>query len=92
LLEHDDYNIITVDWGKLARSPCYVQATSNLEAAGKCTAHLIEVLVKNYDVPLKIIHVIGFSLGAQVSGQVAKYLKDKGVGKLRRITGKHYIG
>jgi pimeloyl-ACP methyl ester carboxylesterase len=86
-LEHDDYNIISVDWGNLARSPCYVQATYNLEVAGKCTAHLIEVLVKHFDVPLKTIHVIGFSLGAQVTGQVAKYLKDNDVGKLRRITG-----
>ncbi|XP_059491254.1 pancreatic triacylglycerol lipase-like [Neocloeon triangulifer] len=87
LLEHGDYNVISVDWGKLAASPCYLQATYNVEASGKCTAQLIEVLVRNYHVPLKSIHVIGFSLGAQASGQVAKYLKENNVGKLRRITG-----
>ncbi|CAB3364845.1 Hypothetical predicted protein [Cloeon dipterum] len=87
LLKHGEYNVISVDWGKLAQSPCYIQATSNVEAAGKCTAHLIEVLVKNYNVPFKSIHLIGFSLGAQVTGQVAKYLRNNKVGKLRRITG-----
>jgi pimeloyl-ACP methyl ester carboxylesterase len=85
--EHGEYNVISVDWGKLARSPCYVQATYNVEAAGKCTALLIEVMVKNHKMPMKNIHVIGFSLGAQVTGQVAKYLRDRGMGKLRRITG-----
>jgi Lipase len=91
-LEHGEYNVISVDWGKLSRSPCYVQATYNVEAAGKCTALLIEVLVKNHEMPMKNIHVIGFSLGAQVTGQVAKYLRDRGMGKLRRITGeKSYL-
>ncbi|KAF4525574.1 hypothetical protein B566_EDAN010433 [Ephemera danica] len=81
---HDDYNVISVDWGRLARSPCYIQATKNVVLAGLCTAQLIKALVRARSIPLSSIHVIGFSLGAQVSGQVATFLRPR---KLTRITG-----
>lgn len=84
LLAHDEYNVISVDWGRLAAPPCYIQATSNVELAGTCTAQLVDTLVLTRGIKLRKIHVIGFSLGAQVAGQLARFLT---VGKLRRITG-----
>jgi pimeloyl-ACP methyl ester carboxylesterase len=77
-----------VDWGKLAQPPCYIQAATNVELSGSCTAQLIDNLLRVRNLPLRSFHVIGFSLGAQVSGQVAKHLKS---GKLRRITGIYII-
>lgn len=68
----------------LARDPCYVTAVLNVPTIGKCAAQLIDELVIRKDIALERFHVIGFSLGAQVSGEIGNHLQ---VGKLDRITG-----
>ncbi|XP_077287742.1 pancreatic lipase-related protein 2-like [Arctopsyche grandis] len=82
--ERGDINIITVDYMPLARDPCYVTAVLNVPTIGKCAAQLIDELVIRKDIALERFHVIGFSLGAQVSGEIGNHLQ---VGKLDRITG-----
>lgn len=83
-LNYSDYNVISVDWSPLAPSPCYVQATYNVALVGNCTAQLLDEMVRLGVTPLDNIHVIGFSLGGQVAGNIANYIQS---GKLTRITG-----
>lgn len=63
-----EFNIISVDYKKLAMNPCYPFAVKNLPTVANCTAQLIDFLVDKNVFTLNSIHVIGFSLGAQTSG------------------------
>jgi pimeloyl-ACP methyl ester carboxylesterase len=81
----DNYNIISVDYKPLALDPCYYHAVSNLPTVANCTAQLLDFMIDNELFTLDEIHVIGFSLGAQTSGQIANFLKPGR--KLKRITG-----
>ncbi|XP_055712257.1 phospholipase A1-like isoform X2 [Phlebotomus papatasi] len=83
LFEHDDYNVISVDYEPLARFPCYLTAVRNLQVVANCTAQMIDYLVDDEIVPLDAFHAIGFSLGAHVVGMIGNYLTS---GKLRRVT------
>ena len=83
--QEDDFNIISVDYGPLAKEPCYPHAVENLPTVANCTAQLLNFLIDRKIFSLESIHVIGFSLGAQASGMIANYL-TKGR-KLKRITG-----
>ncbi|XP_032583719.1 phospholipase A1 member A [Drosophila sechellia] len=76
-----DYNIIYVDWSILSPGPCYISAVHNTKHAGTCTAQLVERLVETGNTD---IHVIGFSLGAQVPNYIARNLSSF---MLPRITG-----
>lgn len=81
-LAKGDYNIFYVDWSKLAPGPCYMSAVYNTRHAGACVAQLVERIL---DLGSSDIHVIGFSLGAQLTNYIAKSL---GTFQLPRITGK----
>jgi hypothetical protein len=82
-----DYNIISVDYNPIAREPCYLEAAKNTKLVGKCTAQLIDELIKNYGFDLNKFHPIGFSLGGQVTGFIGNHLES---GKLYRITRKKF--
>lgn len=83
LLQHENVYVISPDYGPLVREPCYTSAVENLPLAARCLAQLINNLVDGGIVQNEDLHVIGFSLGAQVAGQTANYVKKK----LQRITG-----
>ncbi|XP_073822450.1 pancreatic triacylglycerol lipase-like [Musca autumnalis] len=83
LLETQDVYVISVDYGPLVPYPCYFAAVQNLPLASKCLGQLINEMVDKNIVENDDIHLIGFSLGAQVAGQTANYLKRR----LKRITG-----
>ncbi|CAL7945678.1 unnamed protein product [Xylocopa violacea] len=76
-----DYNVIAVDWHRLATSPCYPIVVSNVPHVGDCLAQLVQRL---RDTGAEDIHVIGFSLGAHVPAFAANVLKPY---KMPRITG-----
>ncbi|XP_011501172.1 PREDICTED: phospholipase A1 member A-like [Ceratosolen solmsi marchali] len=80
-LKKNYYNLIAVDWRRLASGPCYPIAVYNVPHVGQCLAQLIDILK---DHGAMDIHVIGFSLGAHVPAYSANYLKPY---KLSRITG-----
>ncbi|XP_069682917.1 endothelial lipase-like isoform X2 [Periplaneta americana] len=82
-LSSGNYNVIVASYGALVPDGCYIHGTINLPVIANCTAQLIDFLVKKMKVPLQNIHVIGFSLGAQVAGQAGNFMT---VGKLKRIT------
>lgn len=74
-------NVFAVDWGSLAAGPCYPAAVWNIGHVGKCVSQLVERI---RELGASNIHVIGFSLGAQLTNYVAKELAPY---KLPRITG-----
>lgn len=85
-LQRSEYNLIYVDWSDLAPSPCYLSAVHNIKHTGACIAELVERIL---DLGTDDIHLIGFSLGAQVTNFVALNLKSF---KIPRITGLyHYL-
>ncbi|KAH8324166.1 hypothetical protein KR074_000935, partial [Drosophila pseudoananassae] len=83
LLDNEDVYVISLDYGPLVKYPCYFQAVQNLPLVSKCLGQLINNLVDRGIVQNDQIHLIGFSLGGQVAGQTANYLKRK----LKRVTG-----
>lgn len=85
LLQEQDTYVISVDYSPLARLRCYLPwAVSNARIVGKCLALLLNNLMDQGVYSSNDIHIIGFSLGGQVAGLTANYLKTK----IARITGK----
>uniref|UniRef100_A0A0A1XTJ9 Pancreatic lipase-related protein 2 n=1 Tax=Zeugodacus cucurbitae TaxID=28588 RepID=A0A0A1XTJ9_ZEUCU len=80
-LMRDEYNIIYVDWAALSPGPCYINAVHNTKHVGACVAQLVERIL---EMGTTDMHVIGFSLGAQLANYVARNL---GSFQLPRITG-----
>ncbi|XP_012233699.1 uncharacterized protein [Linepithema humile] len=80
-LKRGGYNLIAVDWHRLAAAPCYPVAVHNVPHVGDCLAQLVERL---RDYGARDIHVIGFSLGAHVPAFAANVLHPY---QLPRITG-----
>ncbi|XP_043686806.1 endothelial lipase [Vespula pensylvanica] len=83
-LRRADYNVILVNWLRLATLPWYHTAVENTRLIGPHVARMISWLDAQKAVPLSKIHVIGFSLGAEVAGFMGKALAPRLVG---RITG-----
>lgn len=80
-LDKGEYNIIAVDWSRLSPGPCYPSAVYNTRFTGKCIAEMVEALRLD---GASDIHLVGFSLGAHVTGFAANSLRPY---KLPRITG-----
>lgn len=81
-LDNNNYNVIAVDWHRLAAPPYYPNAVYHVSYVGKCLAQLIKHL---RDInKCQDIHIIGFSLGAHVPAFAANILKPY---KVARITG-----
>lgn len=83
LLEIQQANVLAVDYSALAPRGCYIESVKNSRVVGKCLALFIDFLVHKIKIPKENIHVIGFSLGAQIAGVAAHFVADK----LKRITG-----
>jgi len=82
-------NLVFVDWRYLARQPNYFDSAKNTVKAGMRVAELLITLRGiNFLTNLDNVHIVGFSLGAHVSG-IAAYccnslMKGEQVG---RVTG-----
>lgn len=83
-LQRDSYNVFFVDWFNLSSSFCYPAVVHNIKHVGACTAQLVNRIRDAGGG--EDVHVIGFSLGAQVTNYVANSLKPDY--RLPRITGK----
>lgn len=83
LLENLDVFVISIDYGPLAREPCYVHAVANAPIVGRCLAQFVDALIDEGFFTPDDIHIIGFSLGSQIAGLTANFVKHK----LKWITG-----
>lgn len=81
-------NVWMIDYSGVSAGPieCYLAAVLNLPSVGKCTALFVRKIMELSEVQdhKNLMHVVGFSLGGQLAGQVAEHLKPV---KLPRITG-----
>lgn len=84
ILQADDVNVVLVNWQRAAKGQ-YSRAVSNAELVGRQVGKTLIAMVTMGTNPSDI-HVIGFSLGAQVAGFIGETLKSYGL-KLGRITG-----
>lgn len=82
LMAVEDCIVICVDWEAGASLPNYVRAAANTRLVGKQLAFLLKGLQEYKGLDLSRVHIIGFSLGAHVSGFAGSDLPG-----LRRITG-----
>lgn len=78
----EDCIVICVDWEAGASLPNYVKAAANTRLVGKQLAMLLKGLQDFKGLELARVHLIGFSLGAHVSGFAGSDLPG-----LKRITG-----
>ncbi|XP_066253941.1 phospholipase A1 1 [Euwallacea similis] len=83
-----NYNIIIVDYGTLVKEPCLSQMEWAPRFCAKCIAQLIRYLTQHpRGVRADDLHLVGYSVGAHISGLVANYIDPQRDGKLGRITG-----
>ncbi|KAK2835570.1 hypothetical protein Q5P01_016054 [Channa striata] len=75
-------NVIVVDWLSTAQNH-YVVAAQNTKAVGQEVARFIDWIEETTNMPLKNIHLIGYSLGAHVAGFAGSHATNK----VGRITG-----
>lgn len=72
-----------VDWSVLAPGPCYPSAVHNTKHVGYCIAQLVERI---NEAGSGNVHLIGFSLGAQVTNYASNKLFKSNI-TISRITG-----
>ncbi|XP_030755425.1 phospholipase A1-like [Sitophilus oryzae] len=84
--ENIGYNVITVDWKPLAEIPCYATAYLNTWHVAQCLSILVVSLMP-LGINPKSIHVVGFSLGAHISGLAGNNLQKVLGTSFSRITG-----
>lgn len=70
-------------WTKLAGLPWYVTAVRNTRIVGPQVARLVNWLDAQGAISLASLHVIGFSLGAEIAGFMGKALAPRKVWKFR---------
>ncbi|XP_072118296.1 lipase member H-like isoform X1 [Mobula birostris] len=82
LLNVDDINLIIVDWNRGATTINYSTAVTNTKKVAEILKPVIDSILGNGG-SLDLIHMIGVSLGAHISGFVGSMFG----GKIGRITG-----
>jgi hypothetical protein len=78
-------NIIAVDWQKGSAGLDYIRAAANTEIVGRMIGSLVKLMVSQ-GASTNNVHLIGFSLGAQVSGHAGEWMKTMAL-QVSRITG-----
>ncbi|XP_036346009.1 endothelial lipase-like, partial [Rhagoletis pomonella] len=84
LLHTQQAYVISMDYCRLTRFPCYYpSATANARVVARCLTQLIDQLIASGIYLASDLHLIGFSLGAQIAGLSVNFVKQR----LQRITG-----
>ncbi|XP_077523833.1 inactive pancreatic lipase-related protein 1-like [Amblyomma americanum] len=84
-----DANVIVVDWKKGAAQPRYLTAARNAPMPGVLLSMLLQKMIQSSKRALERqkVHVVGFSLGAQVAGFCGRHFLLSTKTKIGRITG-----
>ncbi|XP_077988157.1 pancreatic lipase-related protein 2-like [Glandiceps talaboti] len=82
LLAYSDYNVFLVDWKDGANEIRYDLSAENTDDCGEEIYNFVQFLKSTVSYSESKVHLIGFSLGAQVSGAAGKRMPS-----VARITG-----
>lgn len=85
-LTQDAYNVIHIDWSKLASQVSVVSVPKTADA-GYYVAKLIRRIVKRLSVPLDRIQLVARSLGVHLIGFAGKHARSALGGKVAKLTG-----
>jgi hypothetical protein len=77
----EDVNLVGVDWRVLSDKIKFRAPT-----AGEAVADMIAHLIDQGQTTLDNIHLICFSWGCQVSGWASRYLRERGIGLIPRLS------
>ncbi|XP_075225235.1 phospholipase A1-like isoform X2 [Lycorma delicatula] len=72
-IRNGSYNVFVVDWGGLARIPCYGAAVHNMKPVARCLSQMLTFL-RDSGVPVHRTTCVGHSLGAHICGITSNYL------------------
>ena len=72
-----------VDWGKGASGWNYNQAVANTRLVGTQVGLFLQALEAEIQISLSSVHIIGFSLGAHISGYAGQIVS--GLGRISGI-------
>ncbi|XP_015111681.1 pancreatic triacylglycerol lipase [Diachasma alloeum] len=89
-LKYKDVNVIVVNWGVFTLTVDYYASTEGVAKCAQQVVDSLEDIVYQFGntTSLAPMHLIGFSLGAQVMANVAKrFNKKQDIWKIERITG-----
>uniref|UniRef100_A0A3B4AKN9 triacylglycerol lipase n=1 Tax=Periophthalmus magnuspinnatus TaxID=409849 RepID=A0A3B4AKN9_9GOBI len=75
-------NVVVVDWISMAQQ-LYPDAVNHTRLVGRSIADMLDWLQDETQLPLKNVHLIGYSLGAHVAGYAGTFVQ----GTIGRITG-----
>nr|XP_054928344.1 lipase member I-like isoform X1 [Dermacentor andersoni]XP_054928345.1 lipase member I-like isoform X1 [Dermacentor andersoni]XP_054928346.1 lipase member I-like isoform X1 [Dermacentor andersoni] len=89
LVRYARSNVLIVDWNKGATYPYYLRAARNTPVPGVQLSLLIQKIIHSskHRLSPNSVHVVGFSLGAQVAGFCGRHFHRAFNTKLGRITG-----
>jgi hypothetical protein len=90
--EEKCWNIVIVDWGELSSGLYFSQVVNKLETVGERLGEIVNFLItKNLIRGSDVVHLIGQSLGAHVTGYASAKMRSLGLSIPKRITGQFYI-
>ena len=87
LLEHGDYNVLTVNWPTLAHWTNYFKAAENSLRVGDYAGELVSDLVEREGLAHADVVLLGHSLGAHGAGHIGRTVRDITGDKVARLSG-----
>ena len=84
LLDYNDFNVIFVDWSAGSQTINYVGAANRVPAVGTFVASYLDFLHENGFIQWNRVGLVGFSLGAHISGLAGKNVRR---GRVNHIIG-----
>ncbi|XP_063698362.1 phospholipase A1 isoform X2 [Culicoides brevitarsis] len=79
----NDHNLIMVNWQEMADGSYLLDAVPNMKKIGKTIGQKIVEMTLNKGFPLHKLHVVGHSLGGQLTGYVGRTVIQHSDGKLK---------
>ena len=87
-----NYNLVVIDWGKVALNVQYWLPATNIQVIGAMVGKFIKELVENNLNSVQDFHLAGHSLGSHVMGYAGKWVKKNMNGQIiPKITGKFTV-
>ncbi|XP_063903693.1 pancreatic triacylglycerol lipase [Zophobas morio] len=76
LSRKDNFNVILLDWSELSTFPWYIPAVRNVKMVAVKLRKFLEVFADSGEIPIRNLHIVGFSLGCHIAGFAGKQLKN----------------